>query len=93
MDKFLVPIKLDDSNVVHIDDAKSERRDRIHNVLSEIFGFQSFKDRQLKIIESVLNNEDVFVIMPTGGGKLLKLTKGNNVICGMGSHSNQHDKA
>lgn len=39
--------------------------------LSEYFGFDSFKGTQEKIVESVLDGKDTFVIMPTGGGKSL----------------------
>ncbi|MEO6166702.1 MAG: DNA helicase RecQ [Chitinophagales bacterium] len=39
--------------------------------LHEYFGFENFKGAQEKIIQSVMNGEDTFVIMPTGGGKSL----------------------
>ena len=39
--------------------------------LQEFFGFNKFKGDQEKIIKSVLNGTDTFVIMPTGGGKSL----------------------
>ena len=39
--------------------------------LQKYFGFNQFKDNQEAIIESVLNGQDTFVIMPTGGGKSL----------------------
>lgn len=39
--------------------------------LSKYFGFSTFKGQQEKIIESILNGEHTFVIMPTGGGKSL----------------------
>ncbi len=37
--------------------------------LNKIFGFESFKGNQEKIIESVFEEKDTFIIMPTGGGK------------------------
>ncbi|MCH5239302.1 MAG: DNA helicase RecQ [Muribaculaceae bacterium] len=46
-------------------------RKRILEALKVNFGFDSFKGNQLEIIESLLNGEDVFVLMPTGGGKSL----------------------
>ena len=37
--------------------------------LKEIFGFDNFKGDQEAIIKSLLEGNDTFVIMPTGGGK------------------------
>jgi ATP-dependent DNA helicase RecQ len=37
--------------------------------LKKFFGFDSFKDDQQKIIQNVLDGNNTFVIMPTGGGK------------------------
>ena len=39
--------------------------------LKKYFGFDQFKGQQHEIITTLLNNEDVFVLMPTGGGKSL----------------------
>ena len=39
--------------------------------LKKIFGFSSFKGDQRKIIQAILNKNDVMVIMPTGAGKSL----------------------
>ena len=39
--------------------------------LNNIFGFNNFKGIQQEVILSVLNGNDVFAIMPTGGGKSL----------------------
>jgi len=43
----------------------------LHDALQEYFGFDKFKGNQEAIIQSVLDGEDTFVIMPTGGGKSL----------------------
>ena len=39
--------------------------------LKNFFGFDGFKGNQEKVIKNLLNGEDTFVIMPTGGGKSL----------------------
>ena len=39
--------------------------------LKKYFGFSQFKGQQEKIMETLLKGEDVFVLMPTGGGKSL----------------------
>jgi ATP-dependent DNA helicase RecQ len=39
--------------------------------LKKFFGFGQFRGLQKKVITSLLNKEDCFVIMPTGGGKSL----------------------
>ncbi len=41
----------------------------LHKSLKNIFGFNSFKGRQEKIIKNLLEEKDSMVIMPTGGGK------------------------
>jgi ATP-dependent DNA helicase RecQ len=43
----------------------------LKHILKSFFGFNSFKGNQEPIIESVLNGENTFVVMPTGGGKSL----------------------
>ena len=43
----------------------------LHIYLKEIFGFDQFKGDQESIIRSLLEGNDTFVIMPTGGGKSL----------------------
>ena len=43
----------------------------LHELLKKIFGFDQFKGNQEPIIKSVLDKNDTFVVMPTGGGKSL----------------------
>ena len=43
----------------------------IHAALKKYFGFTQFKGLQEYVIKSILNKENTFVIMPTGGGKSL----------------------
>ena len=41
----------------------------LHKYLKNIFGFNTFKGKQEKIIQNLLDGNDTMVIMPTGGGK------------------------
>ncbi len=43
----------------------------LYSPLKKYFGFNKFKGLQEKVIESIVNNKNTFVIMPTGGGKSL----------------------
>ena len=56
---------------------------RINKVLKDFFGFQKFKGNQREAINSILQNKDTFVIMPTGGGKSLCYQLPALVIDGM----------
>lgn len=43
----------------------------LNTALKKHLGFEKFKSNQEKIVQSVLDGKDTFVIMPTGGGKSL----------------------
>ncbi len=43
----------------------------LNTSLKKYFGFSKFKGLQEKVIQNVLDDNDTFVIMPTGGGKSL----------------------
>jgi ATP-dependent DNA helicase RecQ len=43
----------------------------LHQELKKYFGFNQFKGLQEKVINNIINGNNTFVIMPTGGGKSL----------------------
>ncbi len=45
--------------------------DRLLTELEKYFNYKDFRDGQRKIIETILNGEDVFAVYPTGYGKSL----------------------
>ena len=45
--------------------------DRALEILSSVFGYDSFRGDQRAIIEQVAAGGDAVVLMPTGGGKSL----------------------
>ncbi len=54
--------------------AKAENKKQnqgLSSQLQQYFGFDGFKDQQEAIIQNLLDGNDTFVIMPTGGGKSL----------------------
>ncbi len=57
----------------------------VRKELKKYFGFGTFKGLQEEVIESILNDHNTFVVMPTGGGKSLcyqlpALIKGGTAI-------------
>ncbi len=43
----------------------------IDETLQEVFGYAAFRPHQREIIEGLIEGQDAFVLMPTGGGKSL----------------------
>jgi len=43
----------------------------MHDALHRVFGFQQFRPNQQEIVTHILEKQDVFAVMPTGGGKSL----------------------
>lgn len=43
----------------------------IHTTLKTVFGYHRFRAPQQEVIERLIAGEDVFLVMPTGGGKSL----------------------
>ncbi|HEY6010334.1 MAG TPA: DNA helicase RecQ, partial [Nitrospirota bacterium] len=43
----------------------------VYRTLRTVFGFESFRPNQETIVSAILNKQDVFAVMPTGGGKSL----------------------
>eukprot|EP00607_Mallomonas_marina_P009337 CAMPEP_0182420258 /NCGR_PEP_ID=MMETSP1167-20130531/4900_1 /TAXON_ID=2988 /ORGANISM="Mallomonas Sp, Strain CCMP3275" /LENGTH=443 /DNA_ID=CAMNT_0024595975 /DNA_START=99 /DNA_END=1427 /DNA_ORIENTATION=- len=74
MDRFLKKRDIDNADndmIINIDEKRSKQEDPIDLANRRIFGNNRFRPRQRAIIEAVMRGEDVFVIMPTGGGKSL----------------------
>src|SRR5680860_1474553 len=47
------------------------KNQKLHQILKETFGYETFRFEQLNAINAVLDGTDTLAIMPTGGGKLL----------------------
>lgn len=45
--------------------------DLLGRTLSEVFGFSEFRPHQKALVSGLLENRDLFAVMPTGGGKSL----------------------
>ncbi len=44
---------------------------RLYDTLRKVFGFRAFRPNQEQVVRAILANQDVFAVMPTGGGKSL----------------------
>ena len=56
---------------IQSDEKKNNTNVNLQEILKKTFGFDKFKGEQEAIIRSILDGNDTFVIMPTGGGKSL----------------------
>lgn len=46
-------------------------KQQVYSTLKETFGFDTFRDGQAEIVRAILHGNDLFTVMPTGGGKSL----------------------
>jgi ATP-dependent DNA helicase RecQ len=44
---------------------------KIKAILQQVWGYTDFRDSQAAIVNSILNQQDCLIVMPTGGGKSL----------------------
>ena len=52
-----------------IDNSTDDRR--LHSTLKEVFGFSEFREHQALAVQSIIDNKDTLMLLPTGGGKSL----------------------
>jgi hypothetical protein len=66
--------------------AEESELDLVDLVARRVFGHRGFRPKQREIIDAAVAQQDIFVLMPTGGGKSLcyqvgPLADGDRVVC------------
>lgn len=69
MDQFLIQKTGSKSSILA--EKNKELTEQFQEANLSIFGNERFRFRQIDIVHAIMRGEDVFVIMPTGGGKTL----------------------
>ena len=50
-------------------DVTENSQDAPHFILQKVFGFETFRESQLEVINNILNGIETIALLPTGGGK------------------------
>jgi bloom syndrome protein len=59
------------NSVISVMANKNDTTSLVDKILKEKFGLESFRPLQREIIQDILDNRDILVLIPTGGGKSL----------------------